>query len=132
MKKSSCFLLLFAAIVSMATTFSVDARPKRPKKDIHITVIKHPRPHIHRSLYQSIEVAVDAESNFVDVAFNENLGSVTIYVLNPMEQTITKYECNTDMEPLAFIPCNMEEDGVYTIKIFGKDLEAFGYFDMLE
>jgi len=132
MKKSFYFLLLFAAIISMATTFSADARPKRPKKDIYITVIKHPRPHTHRTPFQSIEVEVDAESNFVDVAFNEKLGSVIIYVLNPMGQAITKYECNTDMEPLAFIPCNMEEDGVYTIKIFGKDLEAFGYFDMLE
>lgn len=132
MKKSFCLLLLFAAIVSLTTAFTADARPKRPKKDIYITVVKHPRPHTIRSPYQSIEVAVDAESNFVDVVFNDQVGPVVIYILNPMGQAVAKYELNTDMEPLAYIPCDMSEDGVYTIKLLGKDLEAYGYFDLQE
>lgn len=55
------------------------------------------------------------------------MGRVVIYIQNNMGQNIAKYECNTDMESMAFIPCDLDETETYTIKFVGKDLDAEGY-----
>lgn len=131
MKRSHSVMLL-AILISFIAVFPVNAGSNRPKKDIDIVVAWYPKPHINRTPIQSIEAGIDTENNMVDVTFNEEFGAVIIYIQNQMGQTIAKYECDTNTESQAYIFCNLESDGVYAIKIFGKDLEASGYFDLRE
>lgn len=129
MKKILVLILTCITVISFLAVESVVAKPKRSRKDIYISIVHRPKPHIHRSAVPDVEACFDAESSAVEVEFNDNFGPVVIYILNPMLQAVAKYECNTDMEPYAFIPSAFEDEGMYTIKIVGKGFEAEGYFD---
>lgn len=128
MKKVLVLILTCITLISFLAIESVDAKPKRKRADIEIAIAHRTKPHIHRSAVPDVEAFYDTETSTVEVEFNDNFGPVVIYVLNPMHQAAAKYDCNTDMEPFAIIACDLEEVGIYTLKIVGKGLEAEGYF----
>lgn len=46
-----------------------------------------------------------------------------------MGQTIVRYNCNTNFEPVAQLSMPMDE-GYYMIRIIGNDYEAEGHFNL--
>lgn len=129
MKKILVFILMCITAISFFAVESVDAKPKSKRERIAITTVIRSKPHIHRSAAPDVEACYDTESSLVEVEFNDTFGPIVIYILNPMLQTVAKYECSTDMEPYAIITTDLEEMGMYTIKIVGKGFEGEGYFD---
>lgn len=127
MKKVLVLILTCITLISFLAIESVDAK-SRKHADIDVVIVHRHKPHIHRSAVPDVEACYDSEASTVEVEFNDNFGPVVIYVLNPMQQAVAKYDCNTDMEPFAAITCDLEEMGIYTLKIVGKGLEAEGYF----
>lgn len=127
MKKVLVLILTCITLISFLAIESVDAK-SRKHADIDVTIAHRTKPHIHRSAVPDVEACYDTEASTVEVEFNDNFGSVVIYVLSPMQQVVAKYDCNTDMEPFAIIACDLEEVGIYTLKIVGSDLKAEGYF----
>lgn len=129
MKKIIVLILTCITLISFFAVESVDARSNTKRQRIYITTVHRPKPHIHRSAVPDVDACYDAESSVVEVDFNDSFGPVVIYILNPMLQAVAKYECNTDMESYAIITSDLEEMGIYTIKIVGKGFEAEGCFD---
>lgn len=127
-------LLLSVIACIIAASFiwceTAAAKPKR-LENIKISIAKQPKPHIHRSPGTPVTAVYDYEALCLDVAFEDNFGTVVIQVQNSAFQTIAQYTCDTGVEQQAIVPCNLEAQGMYIIKISGQDLEAFGYLDVM-
>jgi len=68
--------------------------------------------------------------SLLEVSFNLEVGKVTIYVLNGMNQCIARYDCNTDMENIVWMTVYMPEGDNYIIRIVGDDYEGVGYLNL--
>lgn len=124
-------LILMVTSLALAVTFNSVANPKnkRHRRDVAISIAKGPAPHIHRSAIPIISAVYDSDFFQLEVEFSENFGIVKIYILNPMLQAVATYECDTQEEQLALIPCILDDENNYTIQITGKEIEAIGYID---
>lgn len=129
MKKIATILLALTAFLMVTSpaygNWKINSVTYVDVKEIRLP----PIPPAGRSLAPKIEVVVDADSNLIQVDFHCNLGALTILVVNQMGQTITRYNCNTDFEPMAILSMPMDE-GFYTIRIIGSEYEAEGYFTL--
>lgn len=128
MKTFFCLLFVFAPIFSASTK----EPEQKSAREIRIIIAQQPSPHTHRSNMSPVDAWYDIDAENIEVEFNGDFGSITIYLMNAMLQPIMKYECNTSFEEYVFIPCNGIIRDIRTIKIFGKDLEAVGYLEEQE
>lgn len=124
-------LILLIASLALAVASNSVANPKnnRHRRNVAISIAKGPAPHIHRSAIPMISAVYDPVLTQLEVEFNENFGIVRICILNPMLQAVVTYECDTQEEQLALIPCILDDENNYTIQITGEEIEAIGYID---
>lgn len=131
MKTFFCFLFVFAPVFSAFS--ALDKEPEQKSaREIRIIIAQQPSPHTHRSNMQAVDAWYDIDAENIEVEFNGDFGSVTIYLMNAMSQPIMKYECNTSFEEYVFIPCNGIIRDIRMIEILGTDFEAIGYLDEQE
>lgn len=88
--------------------------------------VSRPRP---RSGLPIIEAEVDAMAGQLVMYFNYELGKVTVNVKNSMGQVVSRYCCDTDMEPMAVIIIPTADDS-YSVSITGENIEAYGNYDI--
>ena len=67
----------------------------------------------------------------LELSFNEEVGNVTVYVLNGMNQCIASYNCNTTIESIVYMTVNMSEGDIYTIQIVGSNYEGIGTLNLM-
>lgn len=121
---------MLACCVVASCAFALPAAAKGKRKNVDIKLVHLPKWHIHRSALPLIDATYE-EDETLQIEFNKDIGGVTILILDPMQHVIAKYECDTSTEPYAIIPVVLDDMGTYTVKIFGKDLEAIGYIDLM-
>lgn len=129
-------LLLAVALLLMLTpSWSMPVVTQSRAQPTFTTIIiivptppKHPRP---RTGVDLIDAQLDSFSNQLSINFNENVGRVTVDVTNSMGQVVSRYSCDTDMESMIFMSVPDAPDH-YRINIVGSDIEAYGYFDLVE
>lgn len=69
----------------------------------------------------------DPNFSLLEMEFNREVGRITIYVLNDMNQSIARCDCNTAEENSVWMNFQIVEDETYTIHIVGSDYEGIGY-----
>lgn len=131
------YLLALAFVVAMATITPVylaasnnTSREERlSTKEIVIRDIKYPpstpRP---RSAAPVISAYYSSDISLLEIYFNNPVGTVTINVLDEMQQCIGRYTCNTNNETVAFINLSLSPGYTYTIHIVGDEYEGIGYY----
>lgn len=84
-----------------------------------------------RSAKATVEAWYNPAESLLELSFNEEVGNVTVYVLNGMNQCIASYDCNTAMDSIVYMNVNMSEGDIYTIQIVGSNYEGLGYLNLM-
>lgn len=129
-------LLLAVALLLMLTpSWSMPVVTQSQEQPILTTIIiivpifpRHPRP---RTGVDLIDAQLDSFSNQLSINFNESVGRVTVDVTNSIGQVVSRYSCNTNMKSMINMNIPDAPDH-YAINIVGSDIEAYGYFDLVE
>ncbi len=137
MKKT--IFLLAILLSGLFTAFHVasadaEAHQSTKTKDIYIRDVTRPGgsgTQQTRSTGNTVDARYDSSMSLLEVSFNLEVGNVTIYVLNGMNQCIARYDCDTDMENIVWMTVDMPEGDNYTIRIVGDDYEGIGYLYLL-
>lgn len=87
-----------------------------------------PRP---RSLLPVIEAELDLSVNQLFLVFNETVGKVTVTVKNSIGQVVSSCSFDTSFESMVVIGVTDTPDS-YTICIEGDQIEASGYYDIMD
>lgn len=124
-------LVLIIAALCCWTEGICNGPSRSETKDVYIQVTKiggglNPHP---RSVLPYIEAEVDAMAGQLVMYFNYELGKVTVNVKNSMGQVVSRYSCDTDMEPMAVIIIPTADDS-YSVSITGENIEAYGNYDI--
>ena len=84
-----------------------------------------------RSAEATVAAWYDPAGSMLELSFNEEVGNVTVYVLNGMNQCIASYNCNTTIETIVYMTVNMSEGDIYTIQIVGSNYEGIGTLNLM-
>lgn len=129
MKRIYCYqlIMIFSLLIAVpALSMNDNEEPtKIAIQDIPGTGTKTPR-----SVLPTAPTAYgqyDPNFSLLEVEFNREVGRVTIYVLNGMNQCVARCDCNTAEENSVWMNFQIVEDETYTIHIVGNDYEGIGY-----
>lgn len=139
MKKS--FLFVFVAILLSGLFFAGDVASAASitlqdseTEEIYIRDVKRrggKETGQTRSAEATVAAWYDPAGSLLELSFNEEVGNVTVYVLNGMNQCIASYNCNTTIESIVYMTVNMSEGDIYTIQIVGSNYEGIGTLNLM-
>lgn len=123
-----CLFCLYAAKVTANT-------PKSMEAVVETTDVPHGYDEIHLQgslMYNAGPNAVEAGFNetSIYIQFNQNLGYVSVTIINPYGLTIYTGVVNTAVQQLVVIPVSLSAEGIYTIVLDNTSEYAEGDFEI--
>lgn len=129
MKKIKIIIGIVAALVMIAyPKYSICAGPSYSIIIIK-DVIRPSLPPVGRTCFPIVEASIEMDSNTIQVDINWDLGAVTIIITDQMGRIVSKYNCDSNIESTIFLSTPSDK-GEYVIRIFGKNYEGEGYFQI--
>lgn len=127
MKRTTFFILAFTLLSCSIGAFAANDTNKEP-----IDIKDKPTPPNTGSIKPRTDISTvdawyDYDSSMFEFWFNDDVGCVTIYVSDAMNQTVASCTCDTSIESMAYILFNIDIDTSYAIQIIGNDYYGEGY-----
>ena len=124
--------LLMPSILSLlCLLFAISPISAYTEDEMAIIIHDNTELEIDRSLLPTVEATFHYDMQYIEVVFNDTVGTVSIAIVNEMGQTVGVASCNTSSEAVKYVPVPTTA-GDYTIYINGVDYEGDGSYTIAD